>query len=465
MNPITVGHEKLVNKIEMVAKKEKADAALFLSHSQDKKKNPLKYEDKIRYAQKAFGKIARKSNANTIIKVLQELDSKYDEVILIVGSDRVDSFNDLLPRYNGKDYAFESIRVVSAGQRDPDSDDVDGMSGTKMRELALTGKIAEFKKGLPKKLQSSKEGVEMYNKIREWGGITEELTLDEVMNIQQRLKKKSVMRRLKGKIAAGRRRAKYKVANKKKLTARSSRKARDAIRSRVAGKQGQKYHSLSLSARMQVDKKIQGKKKIIKQLSKRLMPKVRAAEMSRVKSARAHRKEDIDILNAIDVVYTQVIREEITAKVEKNFAKKAEKYGVGINELKEKYIVLRQTKDIGETFDAINHELVEKKKAKVCWKGYKQLGMKEKNGKQVPNCVPEEKGHFRDADDGAGMTQKGVDAYRSKNPGSKLQTAVTKKPSEMDPDSKDAKRRKAFCARSKGWTGERGKAARKRWNC
>ena len=66
---------------------------------------------------------------------------------------------------------------------------------------------------------------------------------------------------------------------------------------------------------------------------------------------------------------------------------------------------------------------------------------------------------------GGGMTQKGVNEYKSKNPGSKLQTAVTTKPSKLDPDSKPAKRRRSFCARSKGWTGERGKAARRRWNC
>jgi len=66
---------------------------------------------------------------------------------------------------------------------------------------------------------------------------------------------------------------------------------------------------------------------------------------------------------------------------------------------------------------------------------------------------------------GGGMTQKGVDEYKRNNPGSKLQTAVTKKPSELKPGSKAAGRRKSFCARSKGWTGERGKAARRRWKC
>ena len=66
---------------------------------------------------------------------------------------------------------------------------------------------------------------------------------------------------------------------------------------------------------------------------------------------------------------------------------------------------------------------------------------------------------------GGGMTQKGVDEYKRKNPGSNLQTAVTTPPSELNPDSKKAKRRKSFCAISRSWKSERGKAARRRWNC
>ena len=75
------------------------------------------------------------------------------------------------------------------------------------------------------------------------------------------------------------------------------------------------------------------------------------------------------------------------------------------------------------------------------------------------------KGHKRPTEDGAGLTAKGVAAHRRANPGSKLQTAVTTPPSKLKPGSKAAKRRKSFCARSRGWTGERGKAARRRWNC
>ena len=66
---------------------------------------------------------------------------------------------------------------------------------------------------------------------------------------------------------------------------------------------------------------------------------------------------------------------------------------------------------------------------------------------------------------GGGMTQKGVDEYKRKNPGSKLKTAVTTPPSKLEPGSKAAKRRKSFCARSRGWKSERGLAARRRWNC
>ena len=66
---------------------------------------------------------------------------------------------------------------------------------------------------------------------------------------------------------------------------------------------------------------------------------------------------------------------------------------------------------------------------------------------------------------GGGMSPKGVASYKRKNPGSKLKTAVTTKPSKLKRGSKAAKRRKSFCARSKGWKSERGKAARRRWNC
>lgn len=107
----------------------------------------------------------------------------------------------------------------------------------------------------------------------------------------------------------------------------------------------------------------------------------------------------------------------------------------------------------------------EAKMGNPCWRGYKAYGMKKKNGKSVPNCVPVKEGldeAFEQLDEVAawqrkegkresgGLNQKGVDSYRREHPGSKLKTAVTTKPSKLDPDSKAAKRRKSFCARMSG---------------
>ena len=95
---------------------------------------------------------------------------------------------------------------------------------------------------------------------------------------------------------------------------------------------------------------------------------------------------------------------------------------------------------------------------KACWTGYTAVGTKKKNGRTVPNCVPEEVELDETAAwqrkegkrESGGLNQKGVDSYRREHPGSKLKTAVTTKPSKLDPDSKAAKRRKSFCARMSG---------------
>jgi len=102
MNPPTVGHEKLVNKLKAEARGE--TAFVYLSHSQNPSKDPLSYNDKVKYATRAFGRIVKKSTARTIIEVMKELEGKYSAVKLVVGSDRVNEFKTLLNKYNGKDY-------------------------------------------------------------------------------------------------------------------------------------------------------------------------------------------------------------------------------------------------------------------------------------------------------------------------------------------------------------------------
>ena len=281
MNPITIGHEKLVNKIKSVARQKSATPLIYVTHSQDKKKNPLSYNDKVTLAKKAFGaKIFVKSPANTIIKVMQELEKKYDNVVLVAGSDRVPEFEGLLKKYNGKDYTFKSIEVVSAGERDPDAEGVEGMSASKMRAAAADGDFKSFRSGLPKKLQRDAKSI--YDMVR--GGmklakLEEEMeSLDEVMTVQQRRKRALTMRRYKTKIAMARKRMRRRFADASKLKTRSRKKAIQLIRKKVAGKQGANYKDLSPAQKMLIDKKVAKRKAVIDRIAKRLLPQVKKAD-------------------------------------------------------------------------------------------------------------------------------------------------------------------------------------------
>ena len=123
-NPPTVGHEKLIMAVQSVARSKGADFFVYPSHSQDPKKNPLNQTTKIKYMKKMFPKYKRNitsSVGKTALHIASELyDKKYTNLIMVVGSDRVQEFQSILDRYNGEDkahgfYDFDSIKVVSAG--------------------------------------------------------------------------------------------------------------------------------------------------------------------------------------------------------------------------------------------------------------------------------------------------------------------------------------------------------------
>lgn len=175
MNPPTIGHAKLVDIVKREAGKRGADPHIYLSHSQDAKKNPLDYNAKIRLAQSAFGPSVKKTGHKTVIDILKMLSKRgVKEVVMVVGSDRVPEFDRILDKYNGKEYKFDSIRVISAGERDPDADGVSGMSASKLRGLAKSGDFDGFKTGMPSSL-SNAEVKKVYNKIR--STIKEEIEL------------------------------------------------------------------------------------------------------------------------------------------------------------------------------------------------------------------------------------------------------------------------------------------------
>jgi len=300
MNPITSGHEILVNKIKAVAKKIKATPIIYVSHSQDPKKNPLDYDDKIMIAKKAFGNnIIQKSKSRTIIQIMQELENSYEKVVLVVGSDRVKDFETLLNRYNGKDYNLKEIEVQSAGNRaDPDSDKAKdlsaaNMSASVMRKLASEGDLAGFSKGLPKKLKSDAQDI--YDMVR--GGMKiaemteEDDDLVEALNMQQRRARSLTMRKYKGKIAAARKRMAKKAATMDKLKARARKAAIVIIRKKIAGKKGENYAKLGPGEKMMIDKRVEKKKSAVDKIAKRLLPMVRKADLAK---RSAVKKESID---------------------------------------------------------------------------------------------------------------------------------------------------------------------------
>ena len=160
MNPPTIGHQKLVDHLHSVAQKHGADSEVHLSHTQDKKKNPLSHGQKVGLARKAFGSSVQSGPHKTIIDVMKHLHKQgRKEVHVVVGGDRHKEMHELLHKYNGKEYRFDKIHVHSAGERDPDSEGTEGMSASKMREHAKNNNHEAFKSGLPHKLKSSSHAV------------------------------------------------------------------------------------------------------------------------------------------------------------------------------------------------------------------------------------------------------------------------------------------------------------------
>jgi len=154
-NPPTIGHEKLINKVKSVPTN---DYKIYLSRSEDPKKNPLSPRDKLSIMKKMFPSHARNieiNRTNMVLDIATMLYNKgYTDVTMVAGSDRVREFEGILKKYNGVKsrhglYDFNTINVVSAGERDPDAEGATGMSASKMRAAAAKGDLKSFQKGLP----------------------------------------------------------------------------------------------------------------------------------------------------------------------------------------------------------------------------------------------------------------------------------------------------------------------------
>lgn len=180
MNPPTIGHAKLLDRLS--SKAGKNPYKVFLSQSQDAKKNPLSYADKVKHARKMFPKHGRNILLNKKVRtafdaIVNLYDQGFKKVTMVVGDDRVNEFNALLNKYNGVKgrhgfYNFERIRVVSAGTRDPDSEGAEGASATKQRNAAKDNDFTAFSQGLPKTL-SNKDAKRLFNDVRIGLGLRE----------------------------------------------------------------------------------------------------------------------------------------------------------------------------------------------------------------------------------------------------------------------------------------------------
>ena len=361
MNPPTIGHKKLADKINAIARKENADARIYLSHTSlqtdpKNKKDPLSYDQKVKFARKAFGSMVTTSPARTLIDVMKELQKQgYTDVIKVAGSDRVKEYDTLLNKYNGKDYTFDSIKVVSAGERDPDAQGATGMSASKMRAAVQDDDFASFKLGTPKGVDAK----QMFDAVKKSMGINEmleeELQLTEAdlefdddeldrelfgvdinqddefdeldpdeedlsaldllipdedlededeeetdlqerkpLTLQQRLKLGRRMKKLAPRLARYRKIKAKRVAPPDRLQYRARKAAIKLLRKRVAGKKGESYNNLPTAQKIAIDNMIQKKMSAVGNIAKRLLPKIKKKEMERVAKARTSKKESFD---------------------------------------------------------------------------------------------------------------------------------------------------------------------------
>lgn len=182
MNPVTVGHQKMVDAGQKLAQRLNADYELSITHSHDPKKNPLSIDQKLKHVKRAFPKVKVTATSKETPSFLHQAKrlhaAGYKHLVMVAGSDRVQEYHDTLHKYNGHPdfYNFKSIRVPNAKEmhklagvsleRDPDSEGAEGMSASKMRAHAANNDYSEFRKGVPAHF-SDAQARELYNDVRQ----------------------------------------------------------------------------------------------------------------------------------------------------------------------------------------------------------------------------------------------------------------------------------------------------------
>jgi nicotinamide mononucleotide adenylyltransferase len=177
-NPPHLGHLQLMDTAAGASKSDGGDYLIVPSRSQDPKKNPLDAESKVKVMQDMFPQhkknISNDAGTRTIFDVLKKAHNDgYANVRIVGGADRVKEFEKLSNNYNGKLYQFDKLEVMSAGDRDPDSDGVEGLSASRMRLAAAENDFKKFRSGMPGDMKPEK-AKEIFTMVRRSMGINEE---------------------------------------------------------------------------------------------------------------------------------------------------------------------------------------------------------------------------------------------------------------------------------------------------
>ena len=177
-NPPHIGHQQLMDTAKAAAEQDQGDYIIVPSRSNDPKKNPLDADTKVAFMRGMFpqhgGRIQNDLNTRTIFDVLKKAHNDgYTNIRIVGGADRVNEFSKLATDYNGTLYQFDNVDVISAGDRDPDAEGIEGLSASRLRLAAAENDYKTFRMAMPDNMRP-REIKDLYNTLRMSMGINEE---------------------------------------------------------------------------------------------------------------------------------------------------------------------------------------------------------------------------------------------------------------------------------------------------
>ena len=445
-NPPTIGHQKLINKVKSLRTN---DYKIFLSRSQDPKKNPLSPEYKLRVMKDMFKADRRNielNPTNMVLDLATDLYNQgYTDVTMVAGSDRVREFEGILKKYNGVKsrhglYDFDSIKVVSAGERDPDAEGATGMSASKMRDAAARGDKEAFKKGLPPSYRYPADVERLMSNVRSGMGIKTKLAAST------------------GSVGAFLGYREKPVASMEEF---EQNQIRDLYVREMIFNIGDKVDYVKEDIEGIVKRR--GTNYVVLEDNNNNLHKAWIWDCVPVPADREAevREYNLDVDYGFEAVsekkeyghtdslpqdkdvgkvkgtqpkkYYKQLSKDVKSKRAAHFkSQDTEKgpYKPAPGDDKAKTKPSKHTQKYKKMFGELKQDL-----ADACWKGYKQVGLKDKNGKKVPNCVPEayDIGHdYADYTNKITPGQPGYDpkfqggSYKPSDPKKNLKQVVTK---------------------------------------